>query len=82
MGLNVSESTAVFTVVDYIIGRARRSGFGVPTEQEAMAALALLADGGHKRLQAGVTGDYVREHWHRRRVADGETARDDRGAVG
>lgn len=69
--VNLDEGTAVFTLVDYLLGRTDRSGDSLPTPDEARDALALLADLAYKKYAAGVHGTYVREYWHLRRVADG-----------
>lgn len=69
--LNLEEGAAVFTLVDYLLGRPHRSGDSLPTPDEARDALALLADLAYKKYAAGVHGTYVRENWHLRRVADG-----------
>lgn len=65
MALNVSESTAVLKVVDFLVhtpGRERK-----PTSSEVLEALVILTDSAYEKLAAGPRGDDVRRAWEKHR---------------
>lgn len=68
MALNVTESNALSTVLRYLFGRRRLDHAAMPTDEEMVEALAVLADSANKRMQAGMTGDDIREAWPTRRI--------------
>lgn len=60
MALSVTEATAVNTLINYLVGRAR-PGHEVPTAEAAAKAAADLAGPAYKKLMAGLTRDEARE---------------------
>jgi hypothetical protein len=60
VALSVTEATAVNTLINYLVGRAR-PGHGVPTVEDAAKAAADLAGPAYKKLMAGLTKDEARE---------------------
>jgi hypothetical protein len=62
MAFNLSEAGDVNTLLDFHFQRAR-TGFGVPSSEQARDAAARLADKACARLQTGVTARVVHEMW-------------------
>lgn len=61
MALNITEAHAVNRLANYILGQPRRGEH--ITGEQALEALALLADKANKTLMAGLNSDTVRELW-------------------
>jgi hypothetical protein len=61
MALNVSEANAVNTLIRHLIGAKHPHALQSPTRKHAIDAIAQLADAAYKRLDAGYSGDSVRE---------------------
>lgn len=63
MALTVTQAHAVNEIATFLLGPARLSGRGEVTVDEAVEALALLADHAHRTLMAGRNGEDVRRDW-------------------
>lgn len=59
--LNVGEASAVNTLLRHLLGAIKRGTSKPPSRKEAIEALGLLADGAHRKLGAGFSGDSARE---------------------
>lgn len=62
MTFNLPEADAVNNVIEHLTGcHPHRADRALPTRDQAVEALVLLADGAHKRLGAGYSGKRARE---------------------
>lgn len=58
--MNISEASAVNTILDRALGKANPIQYGRPSDERYLEAMAYLADRANKALMAGWTGDQVR----------------------
>lgn len=64
--LNLSEATAVNTLLNHVLRHAPE-GQRISTGEDAASAARLLAGAAHKKLAAGITPNVVDALWEARR---------------